>query len=129
LLGGGAYLNTIKSLQSLQNRISKIIFNNTFLHVNRPLSFIKKFELESLTLHYKFLQYKYLSLHSFTRNKLIIIPKISKSIGFKNSFVRAVKLFNSLPTELKSLKVSSKRLKSKLKRWIQNDELRNLPGS
>lgn len=116
---GGAYSNSLNQLQALQNRILKIICKNTIFNKNRPLKIATRFELESLSYHYLTLKNIYLKSNSITRNKTLALPKISKTVGFKDSLVRAIKLFNMLPNELKILSSSVDKIKNTLRQWLQ----------
>ena len=59
------------------------------------------FAYESLSYHYNELQLIYLTSNKTTRNKSMQIPRRLKTISIKNSFVRALMIFNRLPKELK----------------------------
>ena len=54
-------------------------------------------------LHYNELQLIYLTFNKTTKNKSIQIPKWLKTISSKNSFIRALMIFNHLPNELKTI--------------------------
>lgn len=116
---GGAYKNTVNILQNIQTKILKIINKNRF-ETNNPLNIKQTFVLESLVYHYDKLKNTYLTRESKTRNKNIILPRMNKTISDKNSYIMAIKTYNSLPTELKSLNNKSI-TKRKIKKWIQNN--------
>ena len=125
---GGAYNNQVKILQNLQNRILKIISKNTFVVNNYPLQVEQMFKLESVVFHYSELTEIYKTSVNKTRFKSIPLPKIHKTISYKDSNFIAVKIFNQLPENLKVLsnkqtKFNKKMIKSKLKNWIRNNVL------
>ena len=86
---GGVYEGRTKSLQSLQNRLLKLVNKNNFMYDNNPLNIEQTFTLESLLYHYKELQDKYIETDKVTRNKSIQIPKRDRRISIKNSYIRA----------------------------------------
>ena len=113
---GGAYANVIDSLQNLQDRILKVVIkdNNTVL---RPLNLYKSFKLHSLLLYYQEYKNRYENSNRLMRKKSLRLPKIHKSISFKNSKIVAIKFYNTLPKELKTLSFNNKiNLKNKLKK-------------
>ena len=72
------------------------------------------FAHESLSYHHNELQLIYLTSNKTTRNKSIQIPKSLKTISIKNSFVRALMIFDRLPNELKKITSTySKKKKTK----------------
>lgn len=79
------------------------------------------FAYESLKYHYKNLQNIYTNSNSRTRNKSIIMPRIYKTVSNKNNYIRAIRLFNLLPNELKSIDISKKASNYKLKEWIKEN--------
>ena len=91
------------------------------------------FKLESVVFHYSELtnthaNNKYKTSVNKTRYKSIPLPKIHKTISYKDSNFIAVKIFNQLPENLKVLsnkqtKFNKKMIKSKLKNWIRNNVL------
>lgn len=113
---GGAYSNSLQLLQNHQNKLLKIVNKKKF-NANNPLNLQQLFALESLKYHYDELKNKFLNLNSITRNKSILIPKRSKTISIKNSRIRAISVFNSIPNELKVLNNEFAR-KRKLKKWV-----------
>lgn len=115
---GSAYANCLNQLQALQNKILKIISKNTFLNVNRPLNIKTAYELECLLYHYQSLKEKYCKSKSVTRMKILVQPKNTLSVGSKNSYSTAIKLFNLLPNERKTLSTSKNNIKTKLKEWL-----------
>lgn len=77
------------------------------------------FSLECIMYHYVNLKEVYLKNPSKTRHKSIILPITKKTISDKNSYLEAIKIFNSLPTELKNLNLSKGNIKNKLKNYIK----------
>lgn len=118
---GGAYDNYFTLLNTLQRRILKVINNNSFVIDKNPLSIEQIYNLEAITFHYEILKNKYINSKSITRNKNIIIPKNSKRISDKDSYIKAIKIFNLLPTELKNLTVEKKNLKRTIRFWLKRN--------
>ena len=56
----------------------------------------------------------YIDSKSITRHKILNFPKINKTISFKNSGLVAMKIFNTLPNELKTLNLNKVGLKRKM---------------
>ena len=113
---GGAYTNTKKLLQNLQNKLLKIINKNKFDTYRNPMKLEQICALESLTYHYDNLKSKFLASNSITRKKYIQIPNRKKTVSRKNSYIKAINLFNILPDDLKILCTKNK--KTKLKEWV-----------
>lgn len=110
--------HNLQLLQRLQYRILRIINKNHFALDYLPLRLEQLYSLETLTYHYQELKHTFLQSESITRNKSIIVPLRHKSISAKNSCIKAIVLFNSLPNELKKRSTSTKSIKRKLKIWI-----------
>ena len=108
---GGAYNNNLTLLQKIQTRILKLISKNNFLE-NIPLSVNQLFTLEALVYHYEDLSAIYKASKSKTRKKCIQLSKTKKAISNKSSYLVALKTFNILSNELKTL-FGSKKNKSK----------------
>lgn len=115
---GGLYKNSLRPLQNLQNRILKIIYKNKFVTIGRPLNIEQLFTFESLVYHYDELKNIYKDQTINTRKKSIQLPKISKTISNKNSYIVAIRTFNSLTNDLKNLEYSKETIKKKLKQWV-----------
>lgn len=114
---GGLYANSSNLIQNLQNRLLKIVNKDQSVTHNSPFNLKQCFAYESLYFHYNALREKYTNSKSITRNKSLKLPQICKAVGGKNSFMRAVTLFNSLPNELKLMQ-NVKTKKNKLKNWV-----------
>lgn len=114
---GGAYNNNLQILQRMQNRLLKIIEKNKFITLKTTPNLIQNFEINSLLHHYDKLSTEYSLSNSVTRNKSLTLPKRYKTVSSKNSYVKAMVLFNALPKELKAIKSVSIR-KKKIKKWI-----------
>ena len=69
----------------------------------------------TLQYHYNTLKGKYFLSNSRTRNKILPLPKLKKTVGFKNSRIRAIKM---LPNEFKNLTLSKRAMKKKFQEWI-----------
>lgn len=115
LAWGGAYDNVMGRIQSVQNRLLRIIYrinDKDFLNVRQL------FALESTAFHYNHNSQLYQNKNSRTRTNSITPPKIFKTIYKKNSYYVALRCFNSLPLPLKALSHDSK---SKIKTKIQKN--------
>ena len=111
---GGAYDNVLNSLQSIQDRILKIIACNEI--TKRPLNMTEKFKLESLYYYYNELREKYKDVKVNTRYKNLDF-KVSKAVLYKCSYTTAMKVYNTLSNEFKYIIYgrNKKYLKSKLR--------------
>ena len=103
--------NNLTLLQKIQTRILKLISKNNFL-ANIPLNVNQLFTLKALVYPYEDLSAIYKANISKTRKKCIQLPKTKKAISNKSSYLVALKTFNTLYNELKSL-FGSKKTKSK----------------
>lgn len=119
LAWGGAYSNALQLLKNLQKKLLKIINKNNFVIQGNPLHIQQMYELESLSFHYENLKSMHSSSKSNTRKKLIQIPIRWKTVSSKNSYIKAIELFNNLPNNLKNLTTKCK--KKKLKEWIRSN--------
>lgn len=117
---GGAYNNNLQLLQTVQNKILKVINKNNPCVMNNPVNLEQLFTIESLNYHYASLRDKYLTSTSITRNKIIPLPKINKRISTKHSYNKAIKTFNLLPNDLKCLVHNKKIIKKKLLKWLKD---------
>ena len=77
------------------------------------------FTYESLTYHYEDLQTAYINSSSTTRKKSLQIPRRYLTISIKNSYIRAITVFNNLPNELKTIRNKNSQ-KIKLIQWVRN---------
>ena len=116
---GGAYPNTKNLLNRLQIRLLKIINKNKFSVDKNPMSIDQIFTYESLTYHYEDLQTAYINSSSTTRKKSLQIPRRYLTISIKNSYIRAITVFNNLPNELKTIRNKNSQ-KIKLIQWVRN---------
>lgn len=116
---GGAYMNNLNVVNNLQKKLIKMISKNTLFTTNLPLNLEQLFSLESLIYHYNSLKTIYLQSESITRNKSIPLPKMIKRVSNKNNYNLAIKLYNRLPNELKSLTASKHNIKTKIKNWVR----------
>ena len=90
---GGAYYGKLSLLQLQQKRILRIVSKNTFLNEKKPLSIDQAFIVESLQYHYNTLKGKYLLSNSRTRNKILPLPKLKKTVGFTKFWNKSNKNF------------------------------------
>lgn len=117
---GGAYMNSLYQLQSIQNRLLKIIYKKNFV-LKKPLNLHQMFAFESLKYYYNNLKEQHENSKSKTRNKSIILPKIHKTVSNKNNYIKAIKLFNLLPNDLKKLDIDNRTNSNKIKEWIREN--------
>ena len=73
----------------------------------------KLYEHTALPYHNKILKNLYQTSTSNTRNKSLQIPKMDKRVSDKNSYISAIKLYNNLPKELKTLNVKDSVIRKK----------------
>lgn len=95
---------------------------NKFLPEN-PLTIKQQFRFESLYYYYTTFQSIFLNSSSVTRKKQIQLPLMSKIVSNKMGFINAIKLFNELPNDLKTLDVTKNKTIFKLKKWIRSSVL------
>ena len=117
---GGVYSINQYMLQRVQNKILKLVNKNKLIIDKNPLNLEQLFAYESLIFHYEELSDRFIRSSSTTRNKSIPLPQRYKEVSSKNSCMKAISLFNSLPNELKIISNLISR-KTKLKRWILNN--------
>lgn len=115
---GGAYTTNLSLLQNIQNRILKIVNKNKFVVSNNPLNLSQTFSYEALRYHFSTLKNLFVHSNSITRNKSIQLPNRKRNISSKNSYIKAIQLFNTLPNELKTL-ISPASITKQLKKWIK----------
>lgn len=108
IVWGGAYATELEQLSNLQNKFIKILKND-----NIP-TLEELYIAKCVVFHYGRLGLTYCTSTSKTRNKDIAIPKHKKTIFEKTSLYTAIKSFNRLPNQLKSLKNSDKTIKCKI---------------
>ena len=117
---GGAYQNNIQLLQSVQTRILKIINKNNFQEII-PLNLQQLFAYDCLRFYYSNLKEQFNNSTRQTRYKSIIPPKHHKTVSNKNSYLRAIFIFNSMPNNLKVLDIEKKSTNKKIKDWIRKN--------
>lgn len=117
---GGAYSNVLRSIVKLQKTLINLICKNQ-PNKTRPRTIDKLFQQESLLYHYKVLTNRYSLITSYTRNRTLRNINIKRKIYEKNSTFVATNLFNKLPTNLKTLKLPTYRLKKMLGKWISDN--------
>ena len=119
---GGAYSNSLQRLEKLEARVHKIINKNDFVNDN-PLNIQQAYAYESLLYNFNTLKFTYLNSASITRSKLILLPKNTKRVSDKSNYIKAIKLYNKLPNDYKTLDTKKKSAKDKIKDWIRNHEI------
>ena len=117
---GGACNKNLSLLQSRQSNILKCVNKNNFME-NAPCNIKQLFTLESLCYHYEKLKSNFESSTSCIRYKSIKLPKNSKKVSNKLNYVEAIKTFNSLSNELKTLAQNKSKKKEILKEWVQKN--------
>ena len=95
---GSAYNNSLRILQSYQNKITKFMRNSSDL--SGYLNIKQLFVLNSLLFYYDDFTQRYTQSSSKSRNKTLILPKIKKSVFRNSSLIVAMNTFNSLPKNL-----------------------------
>ena len=118
---GGVYNNNLDLLRNLQKRILRIVHKNKFICQDYPMNLEQSFTYEALGYHYTNLKDQYITSSSITRNKTLTIPKHKKKISTKNSYMKALKTYNKLPSDLKTLDIKKYSHKNKLKIWIKTN--------
>lgn len=109
---GGAYPTQIILLQRLQYKLLKIISKNRFMYEKVPCNIEQQFALESILHYYETLSKMFAESTSVTRYKSIQLPKRTKTVSSKRSYVKAILIFNSLPNEYKTIVNKNKRKKN-----------------
>ena len=110
---GGSYNTHLKKLQSVLNRMLKIV------KIDKMSMTIKQsFIISCLMFNYDSLKQKFVENFSKIRKKYISMPKIKNTIGFKNHKIVAIQNFNRLPNSLKILDLNYKTIKKRLIDWI-----------
>lgn len=102
IIWGGAYPTSLRCLKSIQDKFKTILKSETI-----P-SFEQLYVTKCILHHYETLSSHFTSSNSITRNKSIELPLYRKTVAQKNSFYTAVKFFNKLPNDLKTLNESNK---------------------
>ena len=112
---GGAYSNSLQRLEKLEARVHKIINKNDFVNDN-PLNIQQAYAYESLLYNFNTLKFTYLNSASITRSKLILLPKNTKRVSDKSNYIKAIKLYNKLPNDYKTLDTTKNlpKIKSKI---------------
>lgn len=82
------------------------------------LNIIQNYILVVLVYNYDKLTSSYQTLNVPTRHKLLRLPAVNKEVGKKTNMYTAITYYNTLPQELKNLKVRKKVMKNKIKKWI-----------
>lgn len=121
IVWGGAYRNNRDLLQKIQKKILRIVNKNNFVVRDNPLNLEQLFSFEALRLHYHDLKRQFLKSESITRNKSINIPKNNKRISDKNSYKKAIVIYNQLPNELKILNIDKTSQSAIIKEWIKSN--------
>ncbi len=113
---GSAYNNILKSILINQRKIINKLGDNVY----NILDISKTYIISSLSMFYDECKVEYENVWVNTRNRSIPLPKINKKIASKSARYTAIKYFNKLPNNLKSLKGDKKSNKKNLLKWIIN---------
>lgn len=110
---GSAYESALSPLLMLQKRIIKVIMQSTEQVQNncnscQVLNIIQNYILVVLVYNYDKLTSSYQTLNVPTRHKLLRLPAVNKEVGKKTNMYTAITYYNTLPQELKNLKVRKK---------------------
>ena len=76
------------------------------------------FTWDSSKYYYNEMKNIFTNSNSKTRNKAILLPKIDKRVSEKNNHIKAIKTFNQLPNELKTLEIDKRSTMFKLKNGL-----------
>lgn len=117
---GGAYASELIQLINLHNKFISLLNNENIptikeLYIARCILF-----------HYSYLSSAFCNSFSKTRKKEIPVPKHKKTIYEKNSIYTAIKFFNLLPNEYKTLQIDEKRIKKKILKFIKQNGLASM---
>ena len=118
LAWGSSYKNVILPLVKMQNRMLKIIVkkNNK---ITQPLTLNATYDLECLSYYYTRLRSRFLTSNSVTRSRQILLPKLYSKTCHRSSYIQAIKIYNKLHNEHKSIQcISMKTLKKKLRKIL-----------
>lgn len=119
---GSACTTTLSPLQNLQNKLLRIISKkNQCLIAKHPLRLDQAFILESVLFHYHEFSTKFTTSKSLTRNKSLQMPKLNKTIYKNSSYITALRTYNSMPNDLKSLNTRTQNIKNKIKGWLEKE--------
>ena len=123
---GGAYENTLKSLNEIQKKILKLIHkkNRTFstetLYREEKIITIRKYFLEkSLIDNFSNIKTKFQELlEKGKRNKRVTPPNYKKDISRHNHYFISFRIFNLLREDIKISDINKKRNKKLIRDWI-----------
>ena len=79
------------------------------------------FTWDCLKYYYNEVKDIFTNSNSKTRNKAVLLPKMDKRVSEKNNYITAIKTFNLLPNELKTLKIDKRASIYKLQKWVIKD--------
>lgn len=108
---GGAYKNSINSILLLEK---KRVINKLPICDKKLLNIEDLYKIQAVLYNYEDLKKTFQNSISKTRHKKIPLPKHQKKIFTKNSRIEAIKFFNTLPNNLKTLSTSRKDIKNKI---------------
>jgi hypothetical protein len=128
---GGAHNNSIKTLETLQKKVLKIIFKKPYLyHTTQLFSETSQMDIRQLYCNTilvhsvkngEFVNKTYISnTRSYTVKK-VIVPRKHKTTGQRCYDYIAARLYNILPTDLRQCKHLNL-FKKRIKKWITKTE-------
>ena len=85
---------------------------------NKPMNIKQLFTWDCLKYYYNEIKNIFKISNSKTRNKAILLPKIDKRVSEEKQSHNAIKTFNQLPNELKTLEIDKRSTMFKLKKLI-----------
>ena len=79
------------------------------------------FTWDYLKYYYNEMKNIFTNSNSKTRNKAILLPKVDKRVSEKNNHIPAIKTFNQLPNDIKTLEIDIRSTMFKLQKWVANN--------
>lgn len=128
---GGAHNNSIKSLETLQKKVLKIIFQKPYLYPTAQLFSessqmdIRQLYCNTILVHSvkngEFVDKTHIGNTRSYKVKKVIVPRKHKTTGQRCYDYIAATLYNTLPAELRQCKHPNL-FKRKIKKWITETE-------
>lgn len=118
---GNAYDNIFQLLENLQTRLLKLIYGKKFYDtcLSTTLPKVRQLYYYNALLHdYETLEIQFLQSKSITRSKQISLNKHKLEFGKKSYKYTAVRIYNNLLNNYKTLDVSKTLMKKKFRNWI-----------
>lgn len=131
---GSAYGNVINTIQSIQNRIIKVIFRKSTAQLDQCFKENKMLKIKQIYYHkaltinnyknLKLLYFQRANTNAVTRHRDIPVIQTKLEVGKKSTKWTAIKIFNLLDDELKNCNTFSKTFKEKIKTWICDNNVK-----